>query len=64
MSGIPPSKTTKMSEIRIRSRHPAAWTAPIAAATAKESSPSGRTKAISFSTHPRMPREIFAAQPG
>ena len=50
MSGIPPSKSTKISEMRSRCRAFAAWMAPIAAATANESRPSGSTKASSFST--------------
>ncbi len=49
MSGIPPSKSTKISETRSRRTTVVAWLAPIAAATAKESRSSGRTKASSFS---------------
>jgi len=50
MSGIPPSKITNTSETRSRCRAVVCWAAPIAAATAKESRPSGSTKASSFST--------------
>jgi hypothetical protein len=50
MSGIPPSNSTKVSEIRSRCHAVMTWVAPIAAATAKESWPSGSTKASGFST--------------
>src|SRR5215469_4617561 len=50
ISGMPASKVTKMAEIRSRARHPATPAAPMAAATAKESRPSGSTKASSFTT--------------
>jgi hypothetical protein len=46
-----------MTEIRTRARHVVVWVAPIAAATANESRPSGRTKASSFSTYLRLSEE-------
>jgi hypothetical protein len=50
ISGTPPSKSTKISETRSRCAIAVSWLVPIAAATAKESRPSGRTNASSFST--------------
>jgi hypothetical protein len=46
----PALKITKTSEMRSRCHGVVTWLAPIAAATAKESGPSGSTKASSFST--------------
>src|ERR1700733_12512317 len=50
MSGMPPSKITKTSEMRSRCPAVVTCAAPTAAATAKESRPSGSTKASSFPT--------------
>src|SRR2546430_16016657 len=52
ISGIPASKTTKITEMRSRCPAVTGPAAPIAAVTAKESSPSGSTKASSFNTPP------------
>src|SRR5258708_37583105 len=50
ISGIPASKVTKITEMRTRARQVVTRVAPMAAATAEESRPSGRTKASIFST--------------
>src|SRR5262245_33773666 len=61
ISGIPASKMTKMAEIRSLARHPATPAAPIAAATANESRPSGSTKASSLNTRHRLAHRRSAA---
>src|SRR5215469_11805182 len=58
ISGIPPSKITKTSEMRSRCQAVVIWLAPSEAATAKESRPRGRTNASSFSMALRCPTEI------